>query len=55
MSQRIPQNLLSRNKNGLNACVFILETNKGEGEDYVYYSYKSNDNCSNLTNLKGIK
>jgi len=32
----------------------ILETNKKEGEEYLFYSYKTNDSCSNLINLKGV-
>jgi len=32
----------------------ILETNKKEGEEYLYYSYKTNDSCSNLLNLRGV-
>jgi len=47
-------NILSRNKNELNACIMILETNKGEGEEFLYYSYKTNDKCSHYLNLKGI-
>ena len=46
--------LLSRNITELNACVMILETNRVEGEEFLYYSYKTNDQCNNLLNLKGI-
>ena len=46
--------ILSRNKSELNACIMILETNKQEGEEYLFYSYQTNDSCKDLINLKGI-
>jgi hypothetical protein len=46
--------LLSKNKTELNACIMILETNRSEGEDYLFYSYKTNDASGILINLKGI-
>lgn len=46
--------ILSRNRDNLNCLLMILETNKKEGEEYLYYSYKTNDSCSNLLNLKGV-
>lgn len=46
--------ILSRNKDNLNCVLMILETNKKEGEEYLYYSFKTNDACSNLVNLKGV-
>jgi len=46
--------MLSRNRDNLNCALMILETNKKEGEEYLYYSYKTNDSCSNLLNLKGV-
>jgi hypothetical protein len=39
--------ILSRNKDNLNCLLMILETNKKEGEEYLYYSFKTNDSCSN--------
>ena len=46
--------LLNKNKSELNACIMILETNKQEGEEFLYYHYKTNDSCSELINLKGV-
>lgn len=46
--------LLSKNKSELNACIMIIETNKSEGEEYLFYSYKTNDSSGALINLKGI-
>ena len=46
--------ILARNKDNLNCVLMILETNKKEGEEYLYYSYKTNDSCSDLLNLKGV-
>lgn len=46
--------LLAANKSELNACILILETNKQEGEEYLFYSYKTNDACAPLLNLKGV-
>ena len=33
--------LLSRNGNELNACIMILENNKQEDEEFLYYFYKT--------------
>src|SRR4051812_34225403 len=46
--------LLTRNKNEISACILILETNKSENEDYLFFSYKTNDFASTFLNLKGI-
>lgn len=46
--------LLGKNKSELNACIMILETNKQEGEDFLYYSYKTNENCAGLLSLRGV-
>jgi hypothetical protein len=46
--------ILSNNKYELKACIMILETNRQEGEEYLFYSYKTNDNCLSLLNLKGV-
>jgi hypothetical protein len=46
--------ILANNKYELNACIMILETNRQEGEEYLFYSYKTNDNCIPLINLKGV-
>ena len=46
--------LLTRNKNEISACILILETNKSENEEYLFFSYKTNDFASTFINLKGI-
>lgn len=44
--------LLSRNGSELNAAIMILETNKQEGEEYLFYFYKTNENAASLQNIK---
>ena len=46
--------LLSRNGNELNACIMILENNKQEDEEFLYYFYKTNEASSQFQNLKGV-
>lgn len=46
--------LLSRNSAELTAGIMILETNKNEGEEYLYYFYKTNENASNFNTIKGV-
>ncbi len=54
MSNWKQPNLLSRNKDELNACILILDKLKKEGEDSVLFAFKTNDNCRSLVELKGI-
>jgi len=54
MSNWKQPNLLSRNKDELNACILILDKSKKEGEDSVLFVFKTNDNCRSLVELKGI-
>jgi hypothetical protein len=46
--------ILGKNKNELKACLMILENNKKEGEEFLYYSFVTNEKCNNLLNLKGV-
>ena len=46
--------LLSRNSSSLNAAIIILETNKQEGEEYLFYFYKTNDQSNFFQNFKGV-
>lgn len=46
--------LLSRNSSDLNAALLILETNKQEDEDYLFYFYKTNDTSSKISDIKNI-
>ena len=46
--------LLSRNSNEINGSIMILETNKEEGEEYLFYFYKTNDYSIIFNNIKGL-
>ena len=46
--------LLSRNSSSLNAAILILETNKQEGEEYLFYFYKTNEQSETFQNFKGV-
>ena len=47
-------NLLASNQQEIKAAILILATNKKEGEEFVYYQYKSNDQAQDLLELKGV-
>lgn len=47
-------NLLSTNQQEIKAAIFILETNKKEGEEFVFFQYKTNDQANDLLKLKGV-
>mgnify|MGYP006913947727 CR=1 FL=1 len=46
--------LLTTNIQEIKACILILETNKKEGEDFVYHAYKTNSYATDLVYLKGV-
>lgn len=46
--------LLTTNLQEIKACILILETNKKEGEDFVYHAYKTNSYATDLVYLKGV-
>lgn len=46
--------VLGTNSNEIKASILILETNKKEGEEFLFYSYKSNNSASELEKLKGV-
>lgn len=47
-------NLLSSNQTELIACVLILYTDKDEGEDNIYFQYKTNEKANKLIKLKDV-
>lgn len=46
--------LLSTNQQEIKAAILILETNKKEGEEFIYYQFKTNDQSTDLIQLKGV-